>query len=134
MKWPKNNYPSSCKSPHEMGSLQNTCRRNIPHNVYTWIEKDKDLQTFIQCGYAKRLKMVRDGTYWAWESNKKTWIKINYDHWFPWIWNDSWMKCFHTLFYKQIFVWFKVFLKGPCHMWVVVLMPLKKGLVTSLCN
>jgi hypothetical protein len=29
MKSPKNNYPSSCKSPHEMGSPQDTCRRKI---------------------------------------------------------------------------------------------------------
>jgi hypothetical protein len=32
------------------------------------------------------------------------------------------------------FVWFKVFLKGPCHTWVVVLMPLEKEFVIGLCN
>jgi hypothetical protein len=39
----------------------------VSHNVRTFIENDKDLQTLIctsQCMYAKRLKMVWDGKYW----------------------------------------------------------------------
>jgi hypothetical protein len=37
-------------------------------------------------------------------------------------------------FLYKIFVWFKVFLEGPCHMWVVVVMPLEKEFVIGLHN
>jgi len=46
----------------------------IPHDTYTCIKKDEDLQTLIHtiwCIHAKKVKMVWDGMYWEYESNKK---------------------------------------------------------------